>query len=345
MPNQTLRTLPHPSCPACDGAGRVLHAALEDRLFGVPGKWRMRRCEVAGCGTAWLDPAPHPDDLWMAYREYYTHEDDATPRVPGSLGQQAWAAWKLGYPRPAGITAWLAGLAMLLQPRRRERALSTRLHLPFVAGGRFLDVGCGSGRQLQAMRLLGWEVQGLDMDAAAVARVRQLGLEVRQGDLLAASFAPASFDAASLLHVIEHLAEPARQLAECRRILRTGGWLVLVAPNIDALGHRWFGPDWRGLEPPRHLQLHSLAALTQAVRDAGFAIEHATTRSAGAARMLRLSASLRRARRQGLARASGRGSRLGDLRWRLLGSLERALVAAGLPLGEELVVVARKRRD
>lgn len=331
------------SCPACGAAGVVLHPDLQDRLFGVAGRWRMRRCEIARCGTAWLDPAPHPDDLWKAYQAYYTHEDDgAPPRVPGSRGQQAWAAWKLGYPMPGGLVARLAGATMLLQPRRRERALSTRLQLPFVRGGRFLDVGCGSGRQLRAMHALGWQVLGLEPDAMAVERARQDGHEVRQGDLLSARFEADSFDAVSMLHVIEHLVEPARQLQECRRILRPGGRLVLVTPNVDALGHRWFGPDWRGIEAPRHLQLYSLASLQHVVHAAGLAVEHAATRSAGAARMLRISASLARARRRGEARASGRGSRLGDLRWRLLGSAERALVAAGLPLGEELVVVARR---
>ncbi|MCK9537975.1 class I SAM-dependent methyltransferase [Dokdonella sp.] len=341
-PAWPLRTVRQAGCPACGSAGCTLHPELADRLFGTPGNWCMRRCTERGCATAWLDPAPHPDDLWMAYQAYYTHDENQPPRLPGTLGQQVWAAWKLGYPMPEDGLARLAGAAMLLQPRRRDRALSARLYLPFVPGGRLLDIGCGSGGQLRAMRTLGWDALGLEPDAAALAAARQQGLEVHAGDLTTVRFEADSFDGLSMLHVIEHLPEPAWQLAECRRILRPGGRLLLVTPNVDALGHRWFGADWRGLEPPRHLQLYSPSALAQAVRAAGFEVEQVHSRAAGAARMLRISAQIRAARRRGQAHLDPRRRRLADLRWRLLGLLERSLVALGRPCGEEIVLLGRR---
>ncbi len=337
-----MRSIARPSCPVCGDRGEIRYQRLRDLLFGTAGEWRLRVCSAPGCGCAWLDPAPLPEDLWQAYRSYYTHDESARRvHLPGSRGQQLWAARKLGYPRPAGWTAHIGALTLALRPRQRERALAARLFLPWVAQGRLLDVGCGSGAQIAAMRDIGWRVQGLEPDPAAVATARAAGLEVQQGDLLSVALPQASFDAISMVHVFEHLVEPARQLEACRRILVPGGRLVLITPNLAALGHRYFGADWRGLEPPRHLALHTTASVRASLQAAGLRPERLFTRAAGAARMLRISAGLRRARLRGAAQANERGGRFGDLRWRLLGAIERALVAGGLPLGEEIVALAR----
>lgn len=44
----------------------------------------------------------------------------------------------------------------------------------------------------------------------------------------------------------------------------------METPNIEALGHKRYGSNWRGLEPPRHLILFSHASLTYALEEAGF---------------------------------------------------------------------------
>jgi len=45
-------------------------------------------------------------------------------------------------------------------------------------------------------------------------------------------------------------------------------------PNLDSRGHRIFGANWRGLEPPRHLVLFTAASLTSALSRAGFEQVH-----------------------------------------------------------------------
>lgn len=338
-----LRTLDRPSCPVCGGAGDVRYQDLEDRLFGAPGRWQLRACDVRRCATAWLDPAPHPDDLWLAYREYYTHapEIGRKARAMRSIAQRSWAAWKLGYPPPPGRSRWQA-YALLLQPARVDRASSARLHLPFVAGGRLLDVGCGAGNQLHSMRAFGWDVCGLEPDSQAVAAAQATGLDVRQGDLLSVRWPDAHFDAVTMVHVIEHLVDPQRHLLECLRILKPGGRLVVTTPNVQALGHRWFARDWRGLEPPRHLQLYSVTSLRASLQQAGMEPERLHTRARGSSRLLYTSAQLRTARLNRQARLHPRARGAARVLWRLPEAAERALVALGFPLGEELVGIARK---
>ena len=54
-------------------------------------------------------------------------------------------------------------------------------------------------------------------------------------------------------------------------LLAPGGTLVAITPNNESHGHAVFGRHWRGLEPPRHLQVFSRASLGEAARRAGFA--------------------------------------------------------------------------
>ena len=157
------------------------------------------------------------------------------------------------------------------------------LTLKDAAPGRLLDVGCGNGRFLAKMRAAGWQVEGTDFDPAAVKHVReQLGVPAHCGDLESAGFPAGSFDVVVLQHVIEHVETPVDLLRECLRILKPGGQLLLITPNVESWGHRRFGPFWRGLEPPRHLCLYSKQTLAELARRAGFQVRRAFTSAAGA---------------------------------------------------------------
>ena len=77
-----IRTRPVTQCPVCGSAGRVRHADLRDRAYGVAGSWEIAEC--IKCATGWLNPAPIPEDLGQCYvGAYYTHE---RPEV-ASLGR------------------------------------------------------------------------------------------------------------------------------------------------------------------------------------------------------------------------------------------------------------------
>jgi ubiquinone/menaquinone biosynthesis C-methylase UbiE len=102
--------------------------------------------------------------------------------------------------------------------------------------------------------------------AAAVSK----GLPVREGSLPETGLPQESFAVVTLSQVIEHLHNPMAALAEIFRVLKPGGFFWLATPNMDAPGHIQFGPDWRGLEPPRHLVLFSAKALALALERVGF---------------------------------------------------------------------------
>src|SRR5206468_4239492 len=128
-------------------------------------------------------------------------------------------------------------------------------YLPSMRDGRLLEIGVGSGQMLAAMRTHGWQVEGVDLDPAAVRNAQAKGLPVKLGTLEEQNYPDCSFDAIVMSHVIEHVPAPVSFLNECRRVLKPHGRLVLITPNSDSLGHRLYDRNWRGLEPPRHLHI------------------------------------------------------------------------------------------
>jgi len=246
------------------------------RCFGGPGGGWMGGCPAPDGGTCWLSRRPVTEDLALVYAEYYTHAESAL--AGGLLSSlfrgaregylQLWGGYSRGV---GGLRQRLLAPFMLLHPqglwqvRRYSMFLKSR-----GAAGRLLDVGCGSGLNLDRMRALGWVTRGVDFDARAVEAARARGLDVTVGDVFSPSFGDATFDAVFLGHVIEHVTNPAETIRECFRVLAPGGSLVMVTPNAASWGHRLFGADWRGLEPPRHLQVFTRKGLALAVQKAGF---------------------------------------------------------------------------
>jgi 2-polyprenyl-3-methyl-5-hydroxy-6-metoxy-1,4-benzoquinol methylase len=155
----------------------------------------------------------------------------------------------------------------------RELAFGCEAYLVGMPQGRVLDVGCGDGKTLAIMRDLGWQVFGVepDLEAARAAR-KAYGIEVFAGDLDAANLESESFDAVLLHHVIEHVQDPQALLVQCRRLLRKGGRLVIMTPNLAGLGHRVFGRAWFALDPPRHLVLFTSGALKQMAQRSGLRV-------------------------------------------------------------------------
>lgn len=327
-------------CPVCGAPGAPLYEGLRDRLFGAPGVWRMARCGGPECGLLWLDPPPDEDALERAYQSYYTHASPSGPEPSPLLSiwrraQAEYLASRFGYASAGGASGrWLGRLVPLL-PGRRESLDASIMLLPARPGGRVLDVGCGSGAMLERLRDLGWRVQGVDPDPRAAAVAGHRGIPVHTGTLEEAAFEDGAFDAIIMNHVIEHVPDPHRLLGECRRILCPGGVLVASTPNAAGLGHRRFGRAWRGLEPPRHLQVFTPSALRHLAEATGFTIREIRTLAQIAPMIFRESL------RPETAATPRRLSPWFAIRMRAFAAAERARLRTDPFAGEEIFLVAQ----
>jgi 2-polyprenyl-3-methyl-5-hydroxy-6-metoxy-1,4-benzoquinol methylase len=145
------------------------------------------------------------------------------------------------------------------------------------AGERVLDVGCGEGHFAAELVRAGAHVVGIDVAEVPLrrARGRHPELDLR---LVAAEgpweLADASFDVVWAGEVIEHVADTAAWLSEVRRVLRSGGRLLVSTPAHGrlalmrvALSRRAFAArfDPRG----DHLRFYSRETLTRVLGDLG----------------------------------------------------------------------------
>jgi SAM-dependent methyltransferase len=104
-------------------------------------------------------------------------------------------------------------------------------------GRSVLEVGCGAGVDLARFARGGASVTGVDLAASAIelarANFRQQGLggafEVADGEHL--PFPDNSFDLVYAHGVVQYTADPARLVAECRRVLKPGAEAIFQVYN------------------------------------------------------------------------------------------------------------------
>ncbi|MBI4502355.1 MAG: class I SAM-dependent methyltransferase, partial [Gemmatimonadetes bacterium] len=136
--------------------------------------------------------------------------------------------------------------------------------------------------------------EGVETDPAVVAQCRARGLTVTEGNLESAAFPSDTFDAIALKHVIEHVPNPGGLLKECRRILKPGGRVVILTPNLVSAGHRALAAHWLGLEVPRHLVVFNRGALVGLANRAGLRLLEARSSSRPSSFIWVISDTLRR---------------------------------------------------
>ncbi|MFQ5648500.1 MAG: class I SAM-dependent methyltransferase [bacterium] len=348
----TIKSTPVPHCRVCGAEGEPLYTGLRDRLFDAPGEWSIFGCTNTSCDLLWLNPMPLPAEIGKAYLDYYTHGNGQQGDKNGGKRlyqkiKRSYLGLKYGYPAaaspgPLHTAANLLGWLITLHPLQRNAIDMDVMFLPAHAGGRLLDIGSGSGRRLRLMQALGWQVQGIEVDPAAVARSRAAGLEVSAGRLGEQNFADEVFDAITMSHVIEHMHDPARVLRTCFRILKPGGLLVLATPNIESWAHRLYGQDWVHLDPPRHLFLFSSRTLVEMARQSGFRELRAWTTLQWKDITFNGSEAIKRT---GSFCLNGRESRRIRFLARALELVELLLTKVRPGSGEELVLVAKKNAE
>jgi SAM-dependent methyltransferase len=246
-------------CRLCGAADADFLFDGMDRLYDVEGSFRYVRCKR--CGLVYMNPQVVPECIGSLYpREYGPHADKS--RAPRT------ALLKLRDRIPR-----IPILGRVFRSLTDARAIGPVLH-KLNARTRLLDVGCGNGSFLDAMRRqTACEVHGLDLSPAAVEQAKRLyGLNIFWGTIAQAPFAAESFDVTTAWWYLEHVPNPQESIKEMARLLKPGGLCVIGVPNSDSYLARIFKDKWYHLDCPRHLCIWSPSTMRRLLADHGLVV-------------------------------------------------------------------------
>lgn len=210
---------------ACGYCKSVESEVLYSTFDIFDNKFTINKCKA--CNAYFLAPRPTSEQIAQAYDSTYYGEKEE--KFSSSLVEKVLDYFRSG------------------RARRVSKYLKT--------GAKVLDVGCGNGRFLKYLLNYGsFELYGTEMEgnsAKRASRIKEINLKT--GTLNPDDFKDDFFDAISLFHVFEHLAEPKETLETISKIVKSGGVAVFSFPNIASFQAKYFKGKWLHLDPPRHL--------------------------------------------------------------------------------------------
>lgn len=159
--------------------------------------------------------------------------------------------------------------------QRECRGTNARLALEtikkFKRGGKLLDIGAATGYLLNASRVA-FESFGVEPSKWACDFIgNYIKVKTHEGTFETADFPSDEFDVVSMVDVLEHFHDPKINLIKAAGIMKKGGLLYIVTPDIDSLSAKIMGRYWWGLRPA-HLYYFSGKTLERMLREIGFEV-------------------------------------------------------------------------
>lgn len=207
-----------------DGTSRYYTLSLGDRGASTRRLWSLLKEQVSATPAA-------DQDAWRLKTVLARRRSASEEFFESAAGQ-----WDKLREEMFGAASHLQALPALLDDR-------------WVVG----DLGCGTGQVAAALAPFVARVVAVDrsgeMLQAAKRRLRDApNVELRRGELEALPVGDGELDAATLLLVLHHLADPSAALAEAARVVRPGGRLLIadMQPHDreeyrHQMGHVWLG--------------------------------------------------------------------------------------------------------
>lgn len=140
------------------------------------------------------------------------------------------------------------------------------------AGGRLLDIGCSVGFFLEVAQDLGFEVQGVELSAEAIAMAKDsVRDKISHADANEhISNFSAYYDVVTAYDIIEHTQNPRAFLTDLYLALEHGGVAAITAPDTDHFLRYIMGRNWSMLQPMQHTFLFSKRSIEAMLIEAGF---------------------------------------------------------------------------
>lgn len=247
------------ACRVCRSSGAFVDHRVREMQFGTREEFDYLECK--SCGSLQIRDVPAPSELARHYpAAYYSF---ATP-----TGLRRWVETR----RDRHLAGRRTLVGALYAKRRADTTLPILLRAGIRPEHRIVDVGAGGGHLLDRLARLDFaDLLGVDPFIERDLRT-EAGVQVRKTTV---NELGGERDVVMFNHSLEHVPEPAADLAAAFRLLSPGGLCIVRLPTTDSVGWQQHGVHWSSLDAPRHLVLPARDALVSLAAEAGF--EHVET--------------------------------------------------------------------
>ncbi len=139
----------------------------------------------------------------------------------------------------------------------RKRTLGAKRRLVInetgITKGSILDIGCGTGAFLNNMKEANWNITGLEPDTVARTKAAELYHIQPQEPGKLFDLEPASFNAITMWHVLEHVHELHAYIKQIEKLLAPEGKAFIAVPNYTSKDATIYAAHWAAYDVPRHL--------------------------------------------------------------------------------------------
>jgi SAM-dependent methyltransferase len=248
-------------CRICGAEGNHPEYVIQEMMFGSGERFTYFQCSACRC----LQLAAPPSDPGGYYPgEYHSLSFDPESKFRNPVVRAARNLVNHSTVFNRSLAGIVFGKAF------RNRKLVSLSRIPLTRGSRILDVGCGVGERIYALREIGFrDVSGVDpyiggdIGYANGVKIGKKSVHDLQG----------TWDVVMYHHSFEHVPDPAAELRAVAGLLGKGGVCLLRMPTVSS--HAWerYREHWYQIDAPRHLFLHSVESVSFLAEKTGFRVD------------------------------------------------------------------------
>ena len=227
------------TCPVCQG--RSFKSFLLCKDHSISGElFHVEQCPV--CGMVLTNPRPSADHAADYYQssEYISHSS-----------------------KSSGLIDYI-----YLIIRRFTMKWKLKLVRPYLNTRTLLDIGCGTGTFAGYCKENDITTYGVEPSPHARSKAEK---KINVFESLE-KLPDVKFSVITLWHVIEHIYDLSKTLAEIKNHLADNGIIFIAVPNLESLDARHYKEYWAAYDVPRHVWHFSKKSMEELLLKSGFKV-------------------------------------------------------------------------